>query len=251
MLFRSDVQHYIFPEYFRMLFYDTKDLLPDLALNLGAGENIYYMSYYGLLAPWVLLSYFFPFIPMLNFTILATSLSVIASCILFYNLLVNHKHSPKTSFVVTNMLLFASPLIFHAHRHIMFINYMPFLILAFFGVDKYLKSNKLSLLVASLTLMIYTSYYYSVTGLFVILIYYLYQLIKQKNMLNVKQLFKLCMPFILSIMLSSLIILPTLYTLLNGRVPTGKTLDLQELLTPDLFMLGNAYSMGLNAIAFL
>ena len=29
-----EMQHYIFPEYFRNLFYDTKDLFPDFALNI-------------------------------------------------------------------------------------------------------------------------------------------------------------------------------------------------------------------------
>ena len=32
-----EMQHYIFPEYFRKLFYDTFDLFPDFALNIGGG----------------------------------------------------------------------------------------------------------------------------------------------------------------------------------------------------------------------
>ena len=49
-----EMQHYIFPEYFRKLFYDTFDLFPDFALNIGGGQNIYNFSYYGLLNPFIL-----------------------------------------------------------------------------------------------------------------------------------------------------------------------------------------------------
>ena len=45
------IQHYVIPEYFRNLFYQTKDIFPDFAPNLGSGQNIYYLSYYGLLNP--------------------------------------------------------------------------------------------------------------------------------------------------------------------------------------------------------
>ena len=37
-------QHITFPEYFRMLFYNTGDLFPDFAFNIGAGQNIYYFA---------------------------------------------------------------------------------------------------------------------------------------------------------------------------------------------------------------
>jgi hypothetical protein len=65
-----DSQHYLIPEYFRMLFYHTHDLLPDFALNLGGGINIYYLSYYGFLSPLILLSYLMPHVQMLYYIII-------------------------------------------------------------------------------------------------------------------------------------------------------------------------------------
>ena len=59
-----EMQHYLFPEYFRNLFYETKDLFPDFALNIGGGQNIYNLSYYGLLNPFILISYLLPMIPV-------------------------------------------------------------------------------------------------------------------------------------------------------------------------------------------
>ena len=49
-------QHYLIPEYFRTLFYETKDFFPSFALNLGMGQNIYNFSYYGLFNPIILIS---------------------------------------------------------------------------------------------------------------------------------------------------------------------------------------------------
>ena len=63
-------QHTIFPEYFRNLFYETKQLFPNFAPHLGAGENIYFLSYYGLWNPIILVSYLFPHIPMYLYLII-------------------------------------------------------------------------------------------------------------------------------------------------------------------------------------
>ena len=50
-------QHYAIPDYFRKLFYETGEFFPSFAPNIGAGENIYYFSYYGLYSPFILFSY--------------------------------------------------------------------------------------------------------------------------------------------------------------------------------------------------
>ena len=57
-------QHYAIPEYFRTLFYSTHSLSPSYAPNIGGGENIYSLSYYGLHSPVILFSYLLPFVPM-------------------------------------------------------------------------------------------------------------------------------------------------------------------------------------------
>ena len=71
------MQHYLFPEYFRTLFYDTKDFFPDFAFNLGGGQNIYNLSYYGFLSPYILLSYLFPKIPMMIYLIIMSFIIVV------------------------------------------------------------------------------------------------------------------------------------------------------------------------------
>ena len=59
-------QHVNIADYLRQLILDNKSIFPDFAFNLGAGQNIYNFSYYGLLRPDILLSCLFPFIEIKN-----------------------------------------------------------------------------------------------------------------------------------------------------------------------------------------
>ena len=60
-------QHIIFPDYFRSRFYQTGQLFPNFASAIGAGQNIYEFTYYGLFNPIFLLSYLLPFVPMMDY----------------------------------------------------------------------------------------------------------------------------------------------------------------------------------------
>ena len=130
-----ETQHYEIPNYFRTYFYETGDFLPDFAFNLGAGQNIYNYSYYGLLSPIILFSYLLPFVSMETYIQIVSFLGVIVSVVLLY-IWLRGKYTGKVAFYASFMFTCASPLIFHSHRHIMFVNYMPFLRLFFiFRVD--------------------------------------------------------------------------------------------------------------------
>jgi uncharacterized membrane protein YfhO len=158
-------QHVVFPEYFRMHFYETKDLLPNFAFNIGSGQNIYNFSYYGFLSPYILLSYLLPFVKMIDYIIILNIIIVIVSAYLFYKWLIMNQFNEKISFITSILFLLAAPLIFHSHKHFMFINYMPFLIMALMGIDYYFKNNRKALFIVSIFLTIMTSYYYSVRGI--------------------------------------------------------------------------------------
>ena len=116
-------QHYNFAEYFRMLFYETKDILPDLALNIGGGQNIYNFSYYGLLNPIFLISYLLPKVSMQTYLIYAIIIDVILSIVLIYYFL-RKKHSTNSTMLGSLLFLASTPLTFHSHRHIMFMSYL-------------------------------------------------------------------------------------------------------------------------------
>ena len=245
------IQHYVIPEYFRNLFYQTKDIFPDFAPNLGSGQNIYYLSYYGLLNPIIIISYFFPKIPMLDYVIISSSIITVTSTILFYFFLKENNYTFKTRFITTLLFLCAGPIIFHTKRHIMFINYLPFLILGFYGIDRYLKNNNILIIALSITLLIFTSYFFSISSLVALFIYYLYKFFKNNHKGFLKKTLKLSLPVIEGILNASILIFPTLYCLLNGRSNTINKLSLVDLIKPQNYLLYGSYSMGLTLITLI
>lgn len=249
-----DSQHWIIPEYFRNLFLDTGDMFPSFAFNLGGGQNIYNLSYYGLLSPLTLLSYLLPSIPMINYVETIMILVVVTSIILMYTWLRN-KFETKYAFVGTLLFLLASPIICHTHRHIMFVSYIPFLIMALMGVDKYFEKNKKTLLVISVFLIIMTSYYYSITSLLTILIYGIYKYISTKEKITFKSFikdgFKFLFPIFIGVIMASVLTFPTLYAVLNGRADITASVDTSKLLIPLLFtdeILYTPYGLGLTNV---
>lgn len=95
-------QHTLFPNYFRNLFYETGNLFPNFASHLGSGQNIFYLAYYGLYSPVIMLSYLLPFIPMNTYIIVTSIIIVVASIVLFYYFLKQNGFSNKLSFFVSS-----------------------------------------------------------------------------------------------------------------------------------------------------
>ena len=250
-------QHSIIPEYFRSLFYKNFDLFPDLALNIGSGVNIYNYSYYGFLSPIILISYLLPFISMKTYIQISSIIVVYSSVILFYYFL-RSKFKEDTSLLGTIAFATASPLLFHSHRHIMFISYMPFLILALIGVDKYFKNDNKKLLSVSILLIILCSYYYSVGSIICVVIYGIYKYISLNKKITIKSFFKdgfrFLYPIIIGILISSILLVPTAYVILTGRMPNIDLVTLSDILIPKInvkFLLYNSYGIGLTSFAFI
>jgi uncharacterized membrane protein YfhO len=250
-------QHFAFPQYFRLLFYKTHNLFPNFALNIGGGQNIFYFAYYGLLSPIILISYLLPFVPMYIYIILISLIMGIISIILLYKWLKSFKFSKNLCLVLTLLFACASPLLFQAHRHIMFVNYMPFVIMGLMGVQKYFEKGNRTLLIISVFLMIMTNYFYCVGGLLCLTVYGIYEYLK-RNKFNfsdfIKQGFKFALNIILGIFMSFIILLPVIYTLKNGRGVSAVSVPFKSVVWPKLgleYILYKPYSVGLTAISLL
>lgn len=244
-------QHTVFPDYFRNLFYETKLITPNFAPHLGGGQNIFYFIYYGYLNPIILLSYFLPFISMKNYILFSTIILNYMSILLIYKFLKINNYKDKTAFISTLFFMLSSPLIFHLKRHIMFINYLPFLILALINVNTYLNKNKSLYLIISIVLMIFTNFYFSIAGIITISLYALFK-ISEKN----KDIFKSYLKFIfrifIAIFLSAIILLPTLYVIFNGRASENFNLFINLIPKIDInFISYNAYGLGLTSIILI
>ena len=253
-----NTQHSVIPEYFRSLFYKTLNIFPDFALNLGSGQNIYNYSYYGLFNPVIIISYFLPFVSMKSYIQVSSILLVYSSVILFYYFLRRNKFNENVSLLSSIVFLTASPLLFHSHRHIMFMNYMPFLILALIGVDKYFEKDNSKLLCISTVLIILMSYYYSIPAIICIVIYGVYKYIKLNKKITVKSFFKdgfrFLIPIMIAILITCVLLVPTFYAILTGRIPNDIEITLSDLLVPRInvkYLMYNAYGVGLTSISLL
>lgn len=242
-------QHSVIPDYFRQQFYDTGDLFPEFAANLGGGQNIYHFAYYGLYSPVILVSYLLPFVKMGDYLMGASIVLLLSSVIVFYCWLRSRDFSVGISFGTAVMFLLAGPMIFHSYNHVMFVNYMPFLCLGFWGVDRYFEKKKGALLTVSVFLMIMTSFYFSICGMLVLVLYGLHSYFRGKSQRGIKgtagDFLKAGMGFgmhlFAAVMMSGVLLLPTALAL-NGRDGIKAWTDFAELLCPKMEVLRFVYS---------
>lgn len=242
-------QHTVIPEYFREYFYQNKKLIPDILYNLGLGENAFNFSYYGLLNPIILVSYLLPFISMTNYIMISSVILYLLSIFLFYKWIKNTFNSKK-SFILTLIYLTASPVLFHFHRQIMFVSYLPFLLLGLINIDNLDKAKHKIFLPINIFLMIMTSYYFSIGGIIVIFIYYIYKNFNK----NLKQKLFILIPIIIGVLMASILLIPTLYSLTGNRMTVSDTTNIFNLLIPTFNydkVLYGSYSLGLFSITIV
>ena len=127
-------QHTALSETIRTAMREQHTLLPTW-LSLGGGSNGFQFSYYGYLRPDVLIGCLLPSVPMYRIVIAYALGGYLASVLLFYLLLRRHGLSGFDAFMGSVLFLTAS-CFFHTHRQLMFVNYMPFLLLALLSVQK-------------------------------------------------------------------------------------------------------------------
>ncbi|MEG2410186.1 MAG: YfhO family protein [Erysipelotrichaceae bacterium] len=247
-------QHVIFPEYFRDLFYQSHQLFPDFATQLGGGQNIYNFSYYGLYSPMVLISTLLPSISM-NL-ILPYFMIFLMGCniVLIYTFMCQHSENRNACFLASLCFIFATPLFFHTHRQIMFINYMPFLLLALLSLPKVLNHKKKTLFIISIVFIILSSYYYAISCLALICLYTCYLLYKRDQSIKAifnKDLLRVICCILIAISLCAFLLLPTASTMLEGRSKMHST-SFATLFSIDFSftsLLYDPYSLGMSAIA--
>jgi len=242
-------QHFALPEYFRMRFYKYREFFPDFALNLGGGQNIYNFAYYGLFNPIYFPAYLMPWVRMSDYIQITGIITVYISCIMCMKLM-RHHFNESTSFFLALIFMFSAPLIFHSHRHIMFIQYFPFLLLALSASENMeLTKNRIILTLSSCCIML-SDFYFSISEFTVIFIYIVYTYAEK----NEKEVFKSFKYIALGIIISGFLWIPVLFTLLGGRERNSANTDLFHLVFPCADMnsiLYSSYSMGLTGIAVI
>ena len=235
-------QHIVFPNYLRELFYSSGKIIPGFMMHIGAGENIFNIAYYGLLNPIIIISYLFPFLKMLDYIIISNIILYILSNLLFYKFISNKFDNPL---FLTFLFMLSGPILFQFHRHFMFVNYMPFLILSLICVDR----KKNIGLIFNIFLIIMTSFYYSIPSILVILIYYIYI---NFDKFSFKKFLKFVSYVFISILMASILLVPVIYSILSTR--SGSSDFSLSLFIPNINMdniLYGGYSVGLTCICFI
>lgn len=255
-------QHVQFADYLRNTFYETGNIYPDFMSQLGGGQSAIQLTYYGLFRPEILLSYLFPFIDMKTYFMISGVVILLFSVEIFYFWLRKEKISNHVAFFVGLLFACAGPLLFHTHRHLMFINYIPWLILAFWGIDNYVTKRKSGLMIFSILMIFLSSFFFGVSCLFICGIYAIYCILKNKPGISFKDFFielmRLLGHVIIAMMLTCFLILPTAISMMGSHRDSLQTPTLLELLKPRMnfeaiiFEGGQeAYSAGMTAISII
>ena len=244
-------QHSVLPDYFRQRFYDTGQLFPDIAWNLGAGQNIYNFSYYGLFNPIIWISYLLPFVPMSLCIQITSILSYGVSVVIFYCWL-KKKWNHRIALPCTFLFMLAAPLVYHSYNQLMFVNYMPFLCAAFWEVDKYIEEKKKALLLCGVCGMILTSFFFSIGGLLALGIYGASKFTEK----GIKEFFKnsvsLAGVLLHGVLLCGILLIPTAFVLF-GRGGSGSQAGMAVSLftVQPMRLLYTPHGVGLSALALI
>lgn len=246
-------QHVTIADYMRRQFYATGDLLPDFS-GLGGGSNFYTLSYYGFLRPDVLLSYFLPGVSMAAIIQGYAVFEIFLGAFLLYLWLCRHDIRPFFC-LAAGMLYLCSGCLFQAHRQIMFVNYLPFLILAFLSIDNMTKAGAGKShplvphtgLLLSMAMMLLHSFYFF-PACFIACVLYLFQ--QQKETPQKGAWKKFLTTTILSVSMAMILLLPTGLAILENKKDV-KGASLLELLCvrPDFTgLLYSPYGCGLTIL---
>ena len=167
-------QHIAIADSLRKAMLQSRNLVPQF-IELGGGSSIYDFAYYGLLRPDILISCLFPKIEMKYFIAGYAILGVLASVDLCY-IWLRKKHMEKMFAIIGAVFLGTATCFFHAHHQIMFVNYMPYFILALIGVDHLIDKKHYGMLTIGLFFVYIHSFYYAIACLFAAACYFFYRL---------------------------------------------------------------------------
>lgn len=246
-------QHVNLADYIRNTMLENKTIFPDFAFNIGAGQNIYNISYYGLLRVDILISCLLPSVEMKDIIITYMIFNLVLSVNLIYFWL-KRKQFNTWLCIIGAIALLSSSVLFQSHRQIMFVDYMSTLIIALIAVDLYIEKKKTSLLVISVIGIITNSYFFSISALLVIFSYYCFEMYRLDMKLTFKEILYFLKPLLLGIMICGILLIPTAYVLLENHQSGNTKINLLTLFIPRFnfeSLLYDYYGCGLGYLSWI
>lgn len=210
-------------------YYDKVGNLNTFIFDLG-NNNIYYYIYIGIFNISTFIVMFFSFINT-KYLILATNIvNLLMSVLLFYKLLKNNRFNYNICFYGT--IIFMISYLSNIFNEVIYLNYLPFLILGLLSIDKFIKENDKKLFIFSIVMIECTNYKCLLLSNILFLFYYLYKI---KNINNKKILNFILLLIIVNTFLS-FIYLPILLYNYEGYIPNYKN-EINLLMVFSIIML--------------
>ncbi len=238
-------QHATLAETIRNACLEQHTLLPSW-IPLGGGSNGYQFAYYGFLRPDIVIGCLLPQVPMAHILIWYMMALYLMSVLLCFTWLRTEEISPALSWI-GSILFMTAGCMFHMHRQIMFVNYLPFVLLAFICIRKKFW-RYLPLCMAFICL---SSFYFAISAFAAAGWYWLR--IEGKSFWRNSFLKRYVPSALLAAAMTAALLIPTGLILLEHR-RTGSTaglLTLAELFAPNPVLnnlLFNEYGMGLTFV---
>lgn len=236
-LFGSDTdwfsQHVTIADAFRKTFYAEKTIFPDFS-SLGAGSNFYSYAYYGYLRPDILIGCLLPMVSMKSIIIVYSIGGAVGSVLLFY-LFLRKQHLDAFYSFLGGLLMACSTCFFHAHMQIMFVNYLPFLLLALLSLNRMKQTGRVCGFILSLFFVYLHSFYFSIACIVVCLLYLWH--LGMTRALFARFLFGTAV----SVSMAGVLLLPTAFVLLEYKKDAGAT-TLSEILGIQVSLRSLLYS---------
>lgn len=210
-------------------YYDKVGSLNTFIFDLG-NNNIYYYIYIGIFNISTFIVMLFSFINT-KYLILATNIvNLLMSVLLFYKLLKNNRFNYNICFYGT--IIFMISYLSNIFNEVIYLNYLPFLILGLLSIDKFIKENDKKLFIFSIVMIGCTNYKCLLLSNILFLFYYLYKIksINSKNILNFILLLIIVNTFL------SFIYLPILLYNYEGYIPNYKN-EINLLMVFSIIML--------------
>ena len=236
-------QHVTLAETIRKVCLQEKTLAPAW-ISLGGGSNGFQFAYYGYYRPDIIIGCLFPQVPMTVLIPMYALGCYLAAVLLLEYWLRLEGLSPFLAFFGSMLFLLAG-CFFQTHRQIMFVNYLPFLILALI----FLKKRRFALMSVSLTLVYLHSFYYAIACLAVIGWFAVGMLRRENKSGRKKLLFQGVVSVFLSVGMAMMLLLPTFLSILEHRHSGEKATTMADLIVPNAQnLLYSPYGMGLTII---
>lgn len=238
-------QHATLAETIRGTCLEQHTLLPSW-IGLGGGSNGYQFAYYGFLRPDILIGCLLPQVSMIQILTYYMLAVYLVSVLLCYVWLRSENLPPVLAFT-GSVLFMTAGCLFHMHRQVMFVNYLPFLFLVFLCVRK----KQIRWLPLCMCLICLSSFYFAISAFAAVGWYWYRQ--EGRDFWKYSFLKKYVPCALTAAGMSAALLIPTALVLLEHNRCSGKPtlLSLLELFAPNPVLnnlLFNEYGMGLTVV---